>query len=258
MNQSQESCIGIFDSGVGGVSVLKELVKELPFENFYYYSDALHAPYGIKDSSWIANRSRAIVDQMITKGAKAIVIACNTATSAAAATLRKEFENLPIIGVEPALKPAVKRYKTIMVMATPVTLRLDKYQDLAARWSSEARVINVPCLGLADRIEQGNLNDKDIYTLVNDLICNHAGEVEAVVLGCTHYVFVKDVIKSILGDVAFFDGGEGTARELHRQLEKRNLLNKSHNKGTIIFDSSSDDPKHFQLLQTLFNHPYET
>ncbi len=253
MNQPKERYIGVFDSGVGGISVLKELIQYMPHENYYYISDAAHAPYGTKDSSWILDRSRVLVNQMIEKGSKAVVIACNTATSAAASALRREYSDLPIIGVEPALKPAVKRFKKVMVMATPVTLRLEKYQDLAARWSSDATVINIPCPGLADRIEKGNLGGQDLYQLVSDLIKDQARGVEAVVLGCTHYIFIKHVIKSILGDVVFFDGGEGTAREVRRQLKKIDKLVLHKTQGSVTFDSSLHEEDHFLLLQEFFD-----
>lgn len=129
--------VGVFDSGVGGISVLKQLVAALPHENFVYYGDSAYAPYGEKTRDQVLRRSRAIVDLLLDEGVKAIVIACNTATSVAAATLRADYAHVPIIGVEPALKPATldEGNKRILVMATPITLRLDKYQQLADRKS---------------------------------------------------------------------------------------------------------------------------
>ena len=131
MPETYDGYVGVFDSGVGGISVLRELVVTLPHENFVYYGDSANAPYGEKERDWVLRRSRDIVDNLLNLGAKAIVIACNTATSAAAATLRADYAYVPIIGVEPALKPATLAvdHGRILVMATPITLRLDKYQD---------------------------------------------------------------------------------------------------------------------------------
>ena len=233
--------IGVFDSGVGGVSVLARMIEELPNEDFTYYGDSAHAPYGEKSRDWIVRRSRDIVDELAQRGAKAIVIACNTATSAAAPELRASYAHIPIIGVEPALKPAthVPDNKRILVMATPITLRLDKYQQLAKRWGCGHEVINAPCPGLADRIERGDLDAPDVVELVDSLIGRYRGNVDAVVLGCTHYPFVSSAIRAVLGEVPLFDGAEGTARQLHRRLAERDLLTRSNDAGHVEFLTSS-------------------
>ncbi len=156
--------VGVFDSGVGGISVLRSLVAELPHEDFEFFGDSANAPYGEKTAPEVLGLSRSIVEDFVAEGAKCIVIACNTATSAAAQTLRAEYGELPIVGVEPALKPATlaPRHGRILVMATPMTLRLDKFHKLAERWGSDSEVIGVPCVGLASRIEQGNLEADDL------------------------------------------------------------------------------------------------
>ena len=243
--------IGVFDSGAGGVSVLKHLVAELPHENFVYFGDSANAPYGERSRNWIIRRSQSIVSELINEGAKAIVIACNTATSAAASLLRDEYPHVPIIGVEPALKPATLVAERILVMATPITLRLDKYQQLAEKWGGGHEVIAVPCPGLADRIEHGDLDAADIESLLANLIGEYRGLVDAVVLGCTHYPFVSDAIRATLGDVPLFDGGEGTARQLRRKLEERNLLSWAKDEGTIEFRSSDSSPRPVELYQQL-------
>ena len=242
----------MFDSGAGGVSVLVRLAAELPCENFRYFGDSANAPYGERPREWIARRSRDIVDELVESGAKAIVIACNTATSAAATQLRADFAHVPIIGVEPALKPATLAAQRILVMATPITLRLDKYQQLAERWGGGHEVIDAPCPGLAARIEKGNLDAADVVALIDELVGRYRGHVDAVVLGCTHYPFVADAIRTVLGDVELFDGAAGTARQLHRKLAERGLLTRSAAPGRVEFHSSDGRPETLELYRSLF------
>ncbi len=246
--------IGVFDSGVGGISVLRALVSALPHESFVYYGDSANAPYGEKSREQVLRRSRAIVDALLDDGCKAIVIACNTATSAAAATLRADYAHVPIVGVEPALKPATLApgMRRILVMATPITLRLDKYKQLAERWGGGHEVVEVPCAGLAARIEQGSLEADDLRELLEQLIGEYRGKVDGVVLGCTHYPFVADRILDVLGDVALFDGAQGTARQLERRLADRGLLSKSSDPGEVVFLSSKDTPEELELYRSFF------
>ena len=252
MSRRHGDFIGVFDSGVGGVSVLARLVEELPRENFMFYGDSANAPYGEKPRDWILRRSRDIVNGLLESGAKAIVIACNTATSAAAADLRAEYAQVPIIGVEPALKPATLHdgAQRILVMATPITLRLDKYQQLAEKWGGGHEVIGAPCAGLADRIEKGGLDAPDLVELVDSLVGRYRGKVDAVVLGCTHYPFASSAIRTVLGEVPLFDGAEGTARQLHRKLAERGLITKNDAPGTVEFRSSSEDPRAIELFES--------
>lgn len=247
--------IGVFDSGVGGISVLRALVRQLPSESFVYFGDSANAPYGEKTREQVLRRSRAIVDMLLDEGCKAIVIACNTATSAAAATLRADYAHVPIIGVEPALKPATlaKNVEHILVMATPITLRLDKYKQLAERWGSSYDVIEAPCPGLAARIEKGHLQRPDIDELLENLIGSYRGAIDAVVLGCTHYPFVAHQIKRILGDVPLFDGAAGTSRQLERRLSERSLLSRSSGAGDVVFASSKDTPEELELYRSFFD-----
>lgn len=246
--------VGVFDSGAGGVSVLARLAEELPNEDFVYFGDSANAPYGEKSREWVVRRSRAIVERLVEEGAKAIVIACNTATSAAAAELRAEYAHIPIIGVEPALKPATKAARRILVMATPITLRLDKYQQLAERWGGGHEVIDAPCPGLAARIEQGDLDAPDVVALVEELVGAYRGKVDAVVLGCTHYPFVASAIRTVLGEVPLFDGAAGTARQLHRKLAERDLLTKSPGAGRIRLQSSDPSPATLDLYRTFLEN----
>lgn len=254
MTGPYDGFVGVFDSGVGGISVLKSLADTLPCENFVYYGDSANAPYGEKGRDWVLRRSRAIVDHLLDGGAKAIVIACNTATSASAATLRADYAHVPIIGVEPALKPAVLASDggRIIVMATPITLRLDKYQQLAERWGADHEVIPVPCPGLASRIEQGNLGAPDMRELLEKLIGEYAGSVQGVVLGCTHYPFVSQQIREVLGDVQLYDGAKGTALQLERRLAERGFLTRSQKTGRVVFESSRDTDTEKQLYRQFF------
>ena len=247
--------VGVFDSGLGGTSVLAALVRELPHESFVYFGDSAHNPYGEKTTGEVRELSRGIIDDLLNKGCKAIVIACNTATSAAAEALRSEHPNVPIIGVEPALKPAALAVQggRVLVMATPMTVRLEKFQHLMHQWGGRAEVIAVPCEGLAARVERGDLDSPDMAELLQSLVGEYAHKVDAVVLGCTHYPFVREQIRRIVGDVPFFDGAEGTARQLRRRLCECDLLREDdQGAGDVVFLSSSTSADVLASYQDFF------
>ncbi len=256
--QVYHNYIGVFDSGVGGISVLKELTKELPQEDFLFFGDSANAPYGEKSTEEIQRLSMNIADRMVENGVKAIVIACNTATSAAALLIRNKYQkDIPIIGVEPALKPAAEadegRDSRILVMATPATLRMDKFQKLEKRLEGEAEFLPVPCAGLASRIEQGHFEEPDLKDLLKRLIGSYKGQVDGIVLGCTHYPFVKKQIQEVMGPVPLYDGGRGTARELKRALTGRGLLKKAPTPGQVVLSSSLKTPE----MKTLYSWLYK-
>lgn len=234
--------VGVFDSGAGGISVLGALVAELPQEDFIYFGDSAHTPYGEKPAEWVVARSLEIAHALADVGAKALVIACNTATAVAAFALREAFDELPIIGIEPALKPATHApgMKRILVMATPNTLRHDKYHELEHEWSGERAIETVECPGLAARIEQGHLDAPDLREQVERLVGSYRGQVDGVVLGCTHYPFIAPVIRQVLGDVALFDGARGTARQLHRKLIEAGMLAPAQQIGSVRFETSGE------------------
>lgn len=252
-----EGFIGVFDSGVGGISILRPLVRELPHERFVYFGDSAHAPYGDKEASEVLALSRSITEGLLAEGAEAIVIACNTATSAAAQTLRAEHPELPIIGVEPALKPATlaARHGRILVMATAATLALDKFQRLEDRWGSNSEVIEVACVGLAELIEKGDPTLPEIHDLLVKYLGPWRGKVDSVVLGCTHYPFIRAQIREVIGDVPLYDGGEGTARETRRRLTEEGLLAPADAVGSVEFRSSVNTPEELALYQRLFALP---
>jgi glutamate racemase len=227
--------IGVFDSGVGGLSILRALRAELPREDFVYFSDAGHAPYGEKGEEFVSGRSLAIaVDLLEQHRIKALVVACNTATAAAVHLLRAQHTHLPVVGVEPALKPAAAATKTghVAVLATRGTLSSAKFKALQESLARQAEFVLVPCDGLAAAIEN------DDQPLVRELCRRYTrevccfgtgpGEIDTLVLGCTHYPFAADVFRQLLGpDVHLVETGEPVARQTRRLLEAQALLNPS-------------------------------
>lgn len=230
----------MFDSGAGGISVLRACVAELPYEHFRYFGDSANAPYGDLGADRIRELSAQHTKRMVDEGAKAIVIACNTATSAAADFLRARYPYLPIVGIEPALKPAALAGGRILVLATEATVHLDKYHVLAETYGA-GNVTTVACSGLVELIELGDLNNPQVLDYLHGKLDGLRGQVDSVVLGCTHYPFIKAQIAEVLGNVRFFDGSEGTARHLHHLLEEHGLLAPETQAGTVELDSSIAD-----------------
>ena len=221
--------IGVFDSGIGGLSVLKALRAALPHEDFIYLADNGHAPYGERDAAHVLARSRAVTQHLVQQGIKALVVACNTATAAAIDRLRTDHPHLPIIGVEPALKPAVAVSKTgrIGVMATRSTLASARFQTLLAAQAGLAQFVLQPCDGLADAIERGSSIDDATEiiaacarnTRAMGLFGTQPGQIDTLVLGCTHYPFVSDHLQALVGaDVTLVENGEAVARQTRRLL----------------------------------------
>ncbi len=253
ISEKKNEYIGVFDSGVGGISVLKELVRVLPKERFLYYGDSANAPYGEKTTEAVRELVMSNVRYLLAQNVKAIVIACNTATSVAVNAVREAYPELPVIGVEPAIKPAAaaKEHAKVLVMATPITLHLEKYQQLSRTLAQKAEFIPVDCAGLASRIEQGNLEGADLQQLLERLLAPYKQQIDSVVLGCTHYPFVKVQIRRVLGDVPMFDGGAGTAQELKRQLIKHDLCREA-GEGEICFCSSQNTPEELKLYRMFY------
>ena len=221
--------IGVFDSGIGGLSVLKALRAALPHEDFIYLADNGHAPYGERDTVHVLARSRAVTQHLVDQKIKALVVACNTATAAAIDLLRIEHPHLPIIGVEPAVKPAVALSQTgrIGVMATRSTLASARFQALLGAQAGLAEFVLQPCDGLADAIERGASIDHATEiiaacarnTSAMGLFGTQPGQIDTLVLGCTHYPFVSEHLQALVGaDVTLVENGEAVARQTQRLL----------------------------------------
>lgn len=243
--------IGVFDSGVGGISVLKELVSLMPNENFIYFGDSKNAPYGTKSFDEIEKLTVENAKYLKNKGCKAIVIACNTATSAGGKAVR-EMLDIPVIGIEPALKPAALmcEHPKVAVMATPLTLKLEKFANLMEKFDDNAVIYTVECPEIVGFVEKGILQGAEIENCIRKYFEPLKGvKLDGIVLGCTHYPFVKNVIKKVVGeDVKLFDGGKGTAKELLRRLNEKNLLSDRKEKGKVEFVNSSGNTEIEQKL----------
>ena len=223
MSPSQAPLVGVFDSGVGGLSVLKALHQHLPGAPLLYVADSAHAPYGERSDEFILDRSHRIASHLIAQGANLLVLACNTATAMAAESLRARWPEVPIVAVEPGVKPAVAvtRNGRIGVMATPATLRSDKFKRLLNAHGSEIEVFSQPCPGLAGLIEQGNPEDPKLLALVDEFsLPLKAAQVDTVVLGCTHYPFIAGQIQAAFGPtVRLIDTADAVARQAARLLQ---------------------------------------
>lgn len=242
--------IGFLDSGIGGVTVLRETVKLLPNENYFFFSDSAHNPYGDKTDEDIIARCDKIVELMVQKNCKAVVLACNTASAKAAKFLREKYD-FPIVAIEPAYKMVhdINPDGATLVMATKGTIESEKFHKLFYKYYNENTAL-MECVGLADVIEKGDEGEIKNYLAKN--LGEYSGLVDNVVLGCTHYPLVKKEISDILGDVRFFDGAQGVAKQLKRVLAKDDLLTSSQTLGHIEFVDSSVDERTRQAKQTRF------
>jgi glutamate racemase len=250
--------VGVFDSGVGGLSVLSEIRRELPAENLIYVADSAHAPYGDKPQAFIEKRSFAITRFLLDRGAKAIVVACNTATGAAVAALRNHF-TLPIVAMEPAIKPAVAQTKTgvVGVLATSRTLAGHNFVKLFERYAGDAEILPQACPGLVEQVEAGNLaGPKTRVQLERYLAPLLARGADTLVLGCTHYPFLRALIQEIAGPgVAVIDSSEAVARQLRRRLEAHDLLMSPEAAGTEQFFTSADPIAAGPVMGQLWRSP---
>lgn len=259
--------IGVFDSGVGGLSILKALLAELPDEQFIYFADAGHAPYGEKSGEQVLARSRAVTDYLLAQGIQALVVACNTATAAAIDSLRLEHPDLPIVGVEPGLKPgkAMSRTGHVGVIATRGTLESPRFQRLIQSLGDETLFTLQACDGLAMAIEQStHLEDSDpsADAAVRASCQRHIGamgdfgaapgQMDTLVLGCTHYPFAQAVLRELVGPaVRFIDPGEPVARQTRARLEAVLMDDRSAQAGEPVKDrAAATDPSSRVRLET--------
>ena len=251
MNQAEHP-IGVFDSGVGGISALQAMIRVLPQEHFIYYGDTANAPYGTKKTEEVIACVRQVTERLTEQNIKALVIACNTATGAAAYTLRREL-TIPVIGMEPALKPAseIRKNGDVLVLATPLTLHQEKFNALMEKYGEGA--VRVPCTGLMELVEQENWQGAEAY-LKEVFALYDLRKIDAVVLGCTHYVFLKDRIREMLpGHITITEGSEGTARQLKRVLARNHLL-KEEGAGSVELETSGG-PEDVEKMRRLLNRP---
>ena len=249
----KHSDIAVFDSGVGGVSVLRELRRLMPAERFYYFGDSANAPYGRRSTEEVRALTLAAGRKLlIDRDCKALVVACNTATAADINDLRAAYPDRIIVGIEPALKLACDRHPggTIGIMATDVTLREQKLAALMERVKRDCTVLRLPSPGIVELVEAGKAEGAEALALMERILGPLVGKLDALVLGCTHFPFMRKAMAQVLGDgVELLDGGEGTARETKRRLQEAGLL--SDGPGGLSVENSSSDPGKIALTLEL-------
>lgn len=230
--------VGVFDSGIGGLSVLRELEKILPNEDFYYYGDSLNNPYGEKSDEELFSITSGVVDYLVNKGCKLIVIACNTATTRCMKYLREKYKDIIFVGTVPAIKVACDRdFKNTLVMATPATIESERTMELIRdNIRKDQNIYLVACPGLANAIED---NDQEkIKEILKDTFREYKDkEIDSIVLGCTHYPFIKEDILKEMPGVILLDGSRGVAMEVKRQLENNDLLSDKSSRKIVIYNS---------------------
>ena len=250
--------IGFFDSGVGGLSVLRQAIRELPNENFLFYGDCANVPYGEKSPEEVKQLTMSCCDLLYKKGAKALLIACNTATSAAIHAMREKYQ-MPVISMEPAIKPANESAKPgkVLVMATPGTLASDRYARLVARVGCAKRLINVPCGGLADLLEKGDFQSSEVDAYLRGKRTPFDGqEMSRLVRGCKHYSFVAERIEQIArellaGACDLYDGMYGTVRHWKDLLQQQGLDSQTPGGNVQLF--ASGDPEHLEVMKKILD-----
>jgi len=259
--------VGVFDSGVGGLSVLRHVRAQLPGEDLLYFADTGFVPYGDKADAVIVQRSLAVAQYFLQQGVKALVVACNTATAAAIAALRHSYPELIIVGVEPGLKPAavLSRSKTVGVLATKFTLESKKFLDLSEQLSAATGVRFLPqaCVGLVDQIEKGELHSAVTAAMVSEYVSPLvAAGADTLVLGCTHYPFVRGLIEQAAGaasgdtTVQIVDTGEAVARQLARLLKENNCAAPLKASGSLRACTTASASSLAQAMCTLLQLPY--
>ena len=252
---SRTDYIAVFDSGLGGISVLRHLRQLMPGERYLYFGDSANAPYGSRPTEEVRDLTLAAAEKLLAqKPLKALVLACNTATSAAVKQLRAAYPDLIVIGIEPALKVAADNFPggRIGVMATEVTLREEKFDALLHRFEEACTITKIPMPGLVQLIESGKTGGAEVEAFLRQRLADCIGKLDAVVLGCTHYPLAAKAISNVLGEnVVLLEGGAGTARETKRRLEKAGLLEEGT--GELILENSRDDLQMIALAWELLN-----
>jgi len=252
---SPTSPIGIFDSGVGGISVLRAIREQMPAESIIYFGDQGHVPYGSRSMEQIQSFSEAVTRFLLEQEAKIIVVACNTASAAALKYLREKFPDVQFIGMEPAVKPAAERTHTskVGVLATPATFQGALYASVVERFANGVELFQDTCPGLVQQIEHGNLHGRETRRILEDaLLPMLEKNIDTVVLGCTHYPFVIPLIQRIVGEnVRVIDPAPAVARQTGHLLEASGLRHQNGSKGSVQFYTSGDPDALRSLLPML-------
>jgi glutamate racemase len=255
MLNSSKSRIGVFDSGVGGLSVLRAIRAQMPEESVIYFGDQGHIPYGPRPMEQIRNFSEAITRFLLDQDAKIIVVACNTASAAALKHLRETFPDVPFVGMEPAVKPAAEHTQTgkVGVLATPATFQGALYASVVERFANGVELFQETCAGLVQQIEQGNLEGDEPRRILEDALAPMLEKnIDTVVLGCTHYPFVIPLIQHIVGDkVRVIDPAPSVAKQVRRVLEAKGLKSASTPRGEVEFYTSGNSEEFKSLLPLL-------
>jgi len=251
--------VGVFDSGVGGLSVLREIRQRLPHESLLYLADSAHVPYGEKSPEYIRERCRIIAAFFVEQGAKALVLACNTATAAGVTELRELYPDLPIIGMEPAVKPAAAatRSGVVGVLATTGTLKSARFAALLDRFAGDVRVITQPCPGLVERIEAGDLNSVELRVMLQGWVKPLLAQgCDTLILGCTHYPFIRPLLSRLVPrDIRLIDTGAAVARHLAEVLTERGRL--AGGESSCRFYCSGDPQRMAEVLPILWGEQAE-
>lgn len=254
------AAVGVFDSGIGGLSVLKHIHSRLPAENLHYFADSRHAPYGNQSAEFICQRAQTIADFLIEEGAKALVVACNTATAAAINSLRQRYA-IPIIGMEPAVKPAVAVSKNgiIGVLATTGTLQSAQFAALLENYGKHVSIVTQGCPGLVELIERGELSAPATRAMVAHYLAPllESGA-DTIVLGCTHYPFIQPLIAEMIGaERQIIETGTAVARQVEQRLHAAGLLNSQAPPGKVKIDSNNPQQNAGKIIQSLWGGAVE-
>lgn len=245
------------DSGVGGIAVLKSAVERLPNEDFLFYGDIGNAPYGSREEEEIKSLTLNAVDFLFDKGIKALVVACNTMTSGAIEEVRAQYPDIPVLGMEPAIKPACVELPggRVAVMATPATLRMKRFQDQLNHFRETSEIISVPCPGLSRLIEERGPDSRAVMDYLKELFKTYLSEgVDGVVVGCTHYIFIEKYIRKFSGASSVYNGVQGTVRHLARRLEDAGVLKAGHAPGEVKLMATPGSEAELPLFERFFSY----
>ncbi|HTP07345.1 MAG TPA: glutamate racemase [Anaerolineae bacterium] len=253
---SNSSPIGIFDSGVGGLSVWREIARQLPHEDTIYFADQIHIPYGPRSQQEIRSFSEAITRFLLDHGCKIIVVACNAASAAALKYLRVTFPDMPFVGMEPAVKPAAETTHTgvVGVLATPATFQGELFASVVERFANGVQLVKEVCPGLVQQVEAGRLTTPDTLEMLDRFLQPiRAAGADTIVLGCTHYPFVIEAIRQLAPSINVIDPAPAVARQIDRVLKERGLQGDLDRIGQQRFVTSGDLDRYQQILRLLVN-----